>query len=46
LHNLALERKYSKRLKQFRTATLTELRRTKAPMTGNLPPVGTEKQIR
>ena len=46
LHNLALERKYSKRLKQFRTATLTELRRTKAPMAGNLPPVGTEKQIR
>ncbi|MGF1579621.1 MAG: sulfatase-like hydrolase/transferase [Gemmataceae bacterium] len=39
LNNLALQPKYAKLLKKFRSATIAELRRTGAGMVNNLPPV-------
>jgi arylsulfatase A-like enzyme len=39
LNNLALEPAHADRLRQFRAATIAELRRTRAPMVDHLPPV-------
>ena len=40
LDNLALKPEHADRLKEYRAATLAELRRTGAPMVDELPPVG------
>jgi len=42
LHNLALDPKFADTLKQFRAATLAELKRTDARMADHLPPVRTK----
>ena len=43
LKNLALQKRYSNRLRQFRAATIAELKRTNAGLVKNLPRASTIK---